>query len=188
VLVVAGGFKRAEPEVAEMGLLMRALRDFNIPKIVAEDVVVFMGLITDLFPNLDIPAKRDLDLEELVKDICIEQKLQPDNNFVLKVCQLEELITIRHCVFLMGPSGTGKSEVYKTLGKAWNRKGLKTTIKDINPKSITPDELYGVISLATREWKDGLLSCMLRDLSRINDTQPKWVILDGILMQTGLSR
>ena len=34
VLVVAGSFKRAEPEVTEEALLMRALRDFNIPKIV----------------------------------------------------------------------------------------------------------------------------------------------------------
>jgi dynein heavy chain len=33
VLVVAGGFKRAEANIAEQALLMRALRDFNIPKI-----------------------------------------------------------------------------------------------------------------------------------------------------------
>jgi dynein heavy chain len=33
VLVVAGGFKRAEPEVSEFAILMRALRDFNTPKI-----------------------------------------------------------------------------------------------------------------------------------------------------------
>jgi len=33
VLVVAGGFKRSEPNISENALLMRALRDFNIPKI-----------------------------------------------------------------------------------------------------------------------------------------------------------
>jgi len=181
VLVVAGAFKRAEPDVSERGLLMRALRDFNIPKIVTEDVVVFMGLITDLFPNLDVPAKRNEELEKIAATICVEQKLQPDENFVLKVCQLEELINIRHCVFLMGPSGTGKTTVYKTLGKAWGKQGMKVVIKDLNPKSITPDELYGVVSLATREWKDGLLSNILRELSRIPDTQPKWLILDGDL-------
>ena len=36
-------------------VLMRALRDFNLPKIVAEDSPVFLGLISDLFPNLDVP-------------------------------------------------------------------------------------------------------------------------------------
>ena len=43
------------------------------------------------------------------------------------------------------------------------------------------DEFYGVISLATREWKDGLFTCTMRDLSRIPDTLPKWIILDGDL-------
>ena len=35
VLVVAGGFKRAEITVAGDALLMRALRDFNVPKLIA---------------------------------------------------------------------------------------------------------------------------------------------------------
>lgn len=48
VLVVAGAFKRAEPDLAEDALLMRALRDFNIPKIVREDEVVFFGLLGEI--------------------------------------------------------------------------------------------------------------------------------------------
>ena len=43
VLVVAGQLKRAEPELPEDQLLMRALRDFNIPKIVQQDEIVFFG-------------------------------------------------------------------------------------------------------------------------------------------------
>ena len=46
---------------------MRALRDFNTPKIVTDDVTIFMGLIGDLFPALDVPRKRDPELEECVK-------------------------------------------------------------------------------------------------------------------------
>ena len=46
---------------------MRALRDFNLPKIVTHDVTIIMGLIGDLFPALDVPRKRDLDFEECVK-------------------------------------------------------------------------------------------------------------------------
>ena len=53
---------------------MRALRDFNTPKIFAEDVTIFMGLISDLFPALDVPRKRDMDFEATVKKsivVCI---------------------------------------------------------------------------------------------------------------------
>ncbi len=46
---------------------MRALRDFNTPKIITEDVTIFMGLIGDLFPALDVPRKRDLEFEATVK-------------------------------------------------------------------------------------------------------------------------
>ncbi len=33
--------------------------------------------------------------------------LQPEDNFVLKVVQLEELIHVRHSVFVIGNAGTG---------------------------------------------------------------------------------
>ena len=55
----------------------------------------------------------------------------------------------------------------------------KTIYRDINPKSITSNELYGFINLSTREWKDGLLSSCMRDLANMPDTNPKWIILDG---------
>ena len=48
-------------------MLMRALRDFNTPKIVTDDVLIFMGLIGDLFPALNVPRKRDMDFEAMVK-------------------------------------------------------------------------------------------------------------------------
>jgi len=48
-------------------VLMRALRDFNIPKIVTDDLPVFMGLIGDLFPALDVPRKRDPEFEKVIR-------------------------------------------------------------------------------------------------------------------------
>lgn len=64
---------------------MRALRDFNLPKIVTDDVPIFMGLISDLFPALDVPRKRDLHFEQMVKQSMLELHLQPEESFILKV-------------------------------------------------------------------------------------------------------
>jgi dynein heavy chain len=88
---------------------------------------------------------------------------------------------IRHSVFVMGPPGCGKSQTWKTLGKANNKAGNKTSIIDINPKVVSTNEFYGVVHLQTREWIDGLFSCKLRDFSKETDTNPKWIILDGDL-------
>ena len=50
---------------------------------------------------------------------------------------------------------------------------------DLNPKAVTNDELFGYINPATREWKDGLFSCIMRDQSNITHDGPKWIVLDG---------
>ena len=181
VLRVAGGFKRQEPDVDEQIILCRALRDFNTPKIVAQDWVIFFGLLGDLFPGIDPPRKRDMALEDCVAQACDEKGLWKDEYFQRKCVELSELLAIRHCVFVMGPPAAGKSETWRTLAKAQTIGGQKTKVQDINPKSITPQELYGYITLATREWKDGLLSKVMRDMGNENDENPKWIIMDGDL-------
>jgi len=181
VLVVAGGFKRLEPDLQEEALLCRALRDFNTPKIVREDEVVFFGLLGDLFPGINPPRKVDVKLEEYVRIACENLGNHPDDFFRLKIVQLEELLEIRHCVFVMGPPGAGKSQCWRTLAEARTVRGEKTKFVDINPKAVKTEELYGFISMATREWKDGLLSKVMRELGEIPDEKPKWIILDGDL-------
>lgn len=118
VLVVAGAFKRAEPNQLELGILLRALRDFNTPKIVAEDWDIFFGLLGDLFPGIEVPRKRDLRFESVIEKATEDQKLLTDENFIRKVVELGELLVIRHCVFTMGPPGAGKSSTWKTLSRA----------------------------------------------------------------------
>jgi dynein heavy chain len=51
VLVMAGALKRGAPDMSEALVLMRALRDSNLPKFVYDDVPLFLGLVSDLFPG-----------------------------------------------------------------------------------------------------------------------------------------
>ncbi|XP_059853389.1 dynein axonemal heavy chain 9 [Delphinus delphis] len=179
VLVVAGSLKRGDPDRPEDQVLMRSLRDFNIPKIVTDDIPVFMGLIGDLFPALNVPRRRDLNFEALVRKAVVELKLQAEDNFVLKVVQLEELLAERHSVFVVGSAGTGKSQVLRSLHKTYQIMKRRPVWTDLNPKAVTSDELFGIINPATREWKDGLFSSVMRELSSITHDGPKWILLDG---------
>lgn len=80
----------------------------------------------------------------------------------------------------MGPPGAGKSSTWKILGKSQDKVSKKTMIVDINPKTVSTRDLYGY-NLPSKEWKDGLLSKMMRTLSEMADTNPKWIMLDGDL-------
>uniref|UniRef100_A0A3Q4HYI4 Dynein heavy chain 11, axonemal-like n=1 Tax=Neolamprologus brichardi TaxID=32507 RepID=A0A3Q4HYI4_NEOBR len=179
VLVVAGSLKREERSRPEEQVLMRALRDFNLPKIVTSDVPIFLGLISDLFPQLDVPRKRDPKLENAVRQSVSELRLQPEENFILKVTQLEELLAVRHSVFVVGGPGTGKSQILKTLHRTYANMKMKPLWNDINPKAVTTDELFGYLHPATREWKDGLFSSTMRELASVGHDGPKWIVLDG---------
>ena len=179
VLVVAGSLKRADPDRNEDEVLMRALRDFNIPKIVNDDLPVFMGLITDLFPSLSVPRKRDLEFEKTIKEAVLDLKLQPEDSFILKVVQLQELLDVRHSVFVIGNAATGKSCVLKSLFKTYQLQKRKPVWADMNPKAVTNHELYGYINLSTREWVDGLFSSVMRDIANMANDHPKWLVMDG---------
>uniref|UniRef100_A0A8C3PC88 Dynein axonemal heavy chain 11 n=1 Tax=Chrysemys picta bellii TaxID=8478 RepID=A0A8C3PC88_CHRPI len=179
VLVVAGSLKRGDKNRPEDQVLMRTLRDFNLPKIVTDDIPIFMGLISDLFPALDVPRRRDLQFEQMVKQSTLELHLQPEESFILKVVQLEELLAVRHSVFVVGNAGTGKSKVLRTLNRTYVNMKQKLVWNDLNPKAVTTDELFGFIHHATREWKDGLFSSLLREQANITQDGPKWIVLDG---------
>jgi len=75
--------------------------------------------------------------------------------------QLQELFEVRHSVFLLGPAGAGKSKVWNTLTRTYRNMGRKPQAVDLDPKSVTNDELFGIINPSTREWKDGMPKLIL---------------------------
>lgn len=52
VLVIAGNLKRSNPNLPEDVLLIKAMRDANVPKFLADDLPLFNAIVQDLFPNV----------------------------------------------------------------------------------------------------------------------------------------
>lgn len=52
VLVMAGRVKRLNPEMKEDIVLIRAMRDSNIPKFLKDDLPLFEAIVQDLFPGV----------------------------------------------------------------------------------------------------------------------------------------
>ena len=79
VLNSAGRIKREQPGLEEIKIVLKAIRDMNLPKFLAEDVVLFDNLFMDLFPEVEEP---EVDTDAL--QIAIEQTLlKRSKHFVL---------------------------------------------------------------------------------------------------------
>jgi dynein heavy chain len=125
----------------EYQLVLRALRDVNLPKFLKDDIPLFENIIMDLFPGVEKPTIDYGDLLIQMKVSCEELNLQPVEPFLDKIIQLYDTIQVRHGLMIVGPTGGGKSMNYKTL--AHSMTALKHTenfekvnYHIINPKSI----------------------------------------------------
>ena len=109
-LYVAGGMKRAAPELSEDKVfriassqrgssmyacshgqvLLRALRDFNLGKLTSDDTGIFMGLLNDLFPKtLElVPRAVDQTFDSRIREAAVQLGYQPDDTFCLKISQV----------------------------------------------------------------------------------------------------
>eukprot|EP01052_Picozoa_sp_SAG31_P002976 SAG31_NODE_109_length_24587_cov_111.480848_7_plen_3254_part_00 len=188
VLVMAGGLLRGNPDLKEDVVLIRAMRDSNIPKFLKDDVILFNALISDLFPGEIIPDNDYGDLLRAVEDVTRESGLQVKPECTLKAIQLYETLNVRFGVMLVGPTGGGKSSCMRTLQRAMTR--LRENDSDnpemqavhtyvLNPKSISMGELYGEVNEMSGEWKDGLGSGLMRSATASQTIDRKWVVFDG---------
>ena len=68
----------------------------NLPKFLSYDVPLFNGIVSDLFPGIQLPeVDRGIFATEMVA-ACQTMNLQPTTYFLDKVFQIWEMMLIRH--------------------------------------------------------------------------------------------
>ncbi|MGH0142467.1 UNVERIFIED_CONTAM: hypothetical protein FKN15_039347 [Acipenser sinensis] len=196
VLVVAGSLKRGDPGRPEDQVLMRALLDFSFSKIVMNEMPVFMGLIIDLFPALDVARKRDLDFEKFVKPSVLDLKLQAEDNFILKALTLarNERIPLNPTIRLVfeisllhtaTPATSSRAAVLekpleRKAGKNYGPPGTKNLIYFVDDMNMPEVDTYGTVQphIFIGQHMD-YHQCIICDLVYVSHDGPKWIVLDG---------
>jgi dynein heavy chain len=172
--------------LSEDVVLIKSLRDSNLPKFLAQDVPLFKGILSDLFPGVNIPEQEHLILKNELENQILKRKLTVVHSQIDKILQLYDTLKVRHGIMIVGPTGGGKTTIYETLKDSLthlrdqeNTEFFRVKCYVLNPKCITMSELYGEFNLDTMEWKDGLIGNLVR--AQVADTcdDEKWTIFDG---------
>lgn len=124
MLVMAGKIKRQDRDTPEEVILIRAMRDSNVPKFLVHDLPLFYGIIQDLFPTTVVPFIDYGKLQLAVEAELRKEKKQVVPDFVKKIIQLLETMIIRHGNMIVGSTGTGKTTVSRILMKALTQNHL----------------------------------------------------------------
>ncbi|XP_071830856.1 dynein axonemal heavy chain 1-like isoform X2 [Apostichopus japonicus] len=189
VISAAGNLKRENPEMNEELIVLRAIRDVNVPKFLQDDLKLFNGIVSDLFPKIKEEPIDYGTLDASIREHCGKLGLKDVDGFVSKCIQLYETTVVRHGLMLVGPAGSGKTMAYEVLSQAMSALKGQPAIGGgnyekvhnfvLNPKSITMGQLYGEFDLLTHEWTDGILSSLIRVGTTAMDEDLRWFIFDG---------
>lgn len=69
---------------------------------------------------------------------------------------------------------------YFTVIITFVRLGIATKMWTLNPKDRSVIELYGILDPVTRDWTDGLLSNIFREINKPTDkNEKKYIVFDG---------
>ena len=123
ILVAAGNLRQQlgeQEEWTEDLIVLRAINEVNLPKFTLNDLPLFKGITSDLYPGIEMPERDYGELTAALKESVESQGLQTTDDFMLKCRQLYETVNVRHGLMVVGRTYSGKTKVIHSLQKALN--------------------------------------------------------------------
>ena len=186
VLTAAGNLKRRYPNENESIIMLRSINDVNLAKFLSQDLPLFEGIASDLFPGVKLPEPDYANLLLALQNQAQLMNLQFPAYFSMKVIQLYEMVNVRHGLMIVGLPFAGKTSGIKLLAAALTELAHKQLMNEnevllytLNPKSISMKQLYGAYDEVSKDWQDGVLAAGYKEFAKNESNQRKWMHFDG---------
>lgn len=172
LLIGLENYKSLLDKIREESIVIYALKEYNLGKLVYKDIRIFMQLVHDIFPTIEeSPLLKQMSMSYEIEKAFGEMSLQYDDHFSPIILYLKHTLSVRFGIILVGPSTTGKTTVLNMLSHLQD-----TSLIMINPKSIALDELFGHMS-RNSEWKEGIASFLIKEANQ--RVENSWIVFDG---------
>lgn len=192
IVNLAKSLKRHNDTLSEVEVILKAIFEVNLPKLIPDDLILFKEICAQLFPNVNICDSDTVSpIESVIRDCIVKRGLHPAAALIEKVRQIYQMLAIRNGIIIVGDAMAGKTTVWQTLAETLRDIKSKPEIsiteydviyRVINPKSISMDQLYGYSDTVTGEWHQGVAEKVFREMTTAASTQCRgWIIFDGIV-------
>ncbi len=133
ILVACGNLRQMlgdDPEWDEARIVLRSINDVNLAKFLVEDIPLFNGITSDLFPGVVLPESNYGVLPDSLQYVCDNGvEIAPGNtlflenkpSFMTKTVQLYEMVLVRHGVMVVGQTCSGKTACIHNLAKGMTK-------------------------------------------------------------------
>ncbi|KAM7538000.1 hypothetical protein Aperf_G00000070110 [Anoplocephala perfoliata] len=168
----------------ETRLIIQSVRTCSLAKLTYSDAVRFEALMRDVFPDSkhytgNQESGFTKKLMEAVHEVLKENHLEVLERQVSKILETHSLITQRMGVVIVGSPGCGKSTILYVLWMALKKLNVRINRHILNPKALPRTNLLGLVDHDTREWTDGVLTRIARDVAGEPVGITSWIICDG---------
>ncbi|KAF1789121.1 P-loop containing nucleoside triphosphate hydrolase [Phytophthora cactorum] len=182
ILVATGALRQQlgnDPFWTEDKIVLRSVQDVNLPKFTSDDLPLFRGITSDLFPDVLLPLPdhgallRHIDETcergiTIVPDVTIPLECKPE--FKMKVVQFYETVQVRHGLMIVGTTGSGKTCVVHSLA---------TAMTSCYNEELEVQEENGTTGASTLQQRVNIHTMNPKAITSDTSSELQWVMFDG---------
>jgi hypothetical protein len=102
-------------------IVLRAIKDTNLPKFHGTDTIIFESICQDIFQTTMKSQNKHTTLKNLIESVLVDKGCQVSEEIISRIMYLYQTITMRHGVMIVGATLSGKTTTISTLEETLKR-------------------------------------------------------------------